>query len=967
MGNRVNYFIPYVRQGLTTLADHQQSSAGRLQFDVNVFLEGKDASGKQLERAVRQKVVLLGPGDILGVDSRTVSRVAPPPDTTSFEASLTPFIEFHEPDFLWRFSTRQAADGKNWLPWLTLIILKRRMGAEEGEFVLLPKDKADLPSRIQVQPDAILPDLNESWRWAHVHMLDTQGIKHEHLKAEVARSSKNTVCRLMSPRRLEPETAYEAFLVPTFRLGVEVALGLTTETTDRKQLSWNTPADGAGQQLPYYYRWSFQTGTKGDFEYLVRKLQPRKLRDLGIRKIDCRTPGFGIEPEVPEMDMEAALRSLDVAVQDWGMDDKQTDGPNATQRELADLLNSSEQGDVLRVTPPVYGEWYAEQSNAEKKLLPEQQHWLEEINLDFRHRAAAGLGVQFVKENQEKLMQAAWTQLNKVQEVNRRLNLGRFGRAVSKSLHRRMEKMNPDHLWKLALPVQDKMLFPVEEQQVRARGVSNSNLTIGAHLRASEVTNKLAQVKVKKYLPKKSSTAEVGDDSGGAGSTFFTPVTANQLVSQAFQVAGTTRKTPQLNSIPFQIEDKNETSSELFNTLGAKMKTALDPTETIQVRLANRIRRIRTWEKHRQYNEQLPPKTKSRSDQESESELDPLRPVLWYPEFHRPMYHFLRDLSQEYILSGVEHIPPDTVGLLAANRRFIEAYMLGLNHEFASELRWREFPTDLRGSYFRSFWDTSIYSVDEKEEEEFWEESQDGIRLLAHIRREFGTHYDREMIVDAYTAGEPSETQKLVAAIYEEAVEKWLLSRDEDKDIAEIANWEKNSRLGEHPAPGTWTNKKKNTDALVLVVRGELLQKFGNTLIYLVNRKADDTTQPDLSLNAVRKFPIFEGALPPDMIFIGFPITTKEVGDYFLIFEERITDLRFGLDIDAEGNGENDLSWLHFEDLQAGDYLNDRRPANELANRWDNAAFIGKVMYQKQVRVAIELARMVPDRLFKDV
>ena len=57
--------------------------------------------------------------------------------------------------------------------------------------------------------------------------------------------------------------------------------------------------------------------------------------------------------------------------------------------------------------------------------------WLEELNLDFRHRAAAGLGVQFVKENQENLMKSAWEQLSKVKKVNQELNLGRFGREVS--------------------------------------------------------------------------------------------------------------------------------------------------------------------------------------------------------------------------------------------------------------------------------------------------------------------------------------------------------------------------------------------------------------------------------------------------------------------------------------------------------------------------------------------------------
>ena len=31
--------------------------------------------------------------------------------------------------------------------------------------------------------------------------------------------------------------------------------------------------------------------------------------------------------------------------------------------------------------------------------------------------------------------------------------------------------------------------------------------------------------------------------------------------------------------------------------------------------------------------------------------------------------------------------------------------MVGLNHEFARELLWREYPTDQRGSTFRQFWD----------------------------------------------------------------------------------------------------------------------------------------------------------------------------------------------------------------------------------------------------------------------
>src|SRR5690606_38391302 len=34
-----------------------------------------------------------------------------------------------------------------------------------------------------------------------------------------------------------------------------------------------------------------------------------------------------------------------------------------------------------------------------------------------------------------------------------------------------------------------------------------------------------------------------------------------------------------------------------------------------------------------------------------------------------------------------------------------ESYLVGLNDEMSRELLWREFPTDLRGTYFRQFWD----------------------------------------------------------------------------------------------------------------------------------------------------------------------------------------------------------------------------------------------------------------------
>ena len=79
--------------------------------------------------------------------------------------------------------------------------------------------------------------------------------------------------------------------------------------------------------------------------------------------------------------------------------------------------------------------------------------------------------------------------------------------------------------------------------------------------------------------------------------------------------------------------------------------------------------------------------------------------VMAHPIFTQPMYRPLRDISSEFLVPNLDLIPNNTISLMETNQRFIETYMVGLNHEMACELLWREFPTDQRGSYFRQFWD----------------------------------------------------------------------------------------------------------------------------------------------------------------------------------------------------------------------------------------------------------------------
>ena len=88
-----------------------------------------------------------------------------------------------------------------------------------------------------------------------------------------------------------------------------------------------------------------------------------------------------------------------------------------------------------------------------------------------------------------------------------------------------------------------------------------------------------------------------------------------------------------------------------------------------------------------------------------------------YPVFDMPMYAPLRDLSDELLIPNVNLIENNSITLLETNQKFIEAYMVGLNHEFARELLWREYPTDQRGSYFRQFWDVSSFFAGAVEDE----------------------------------------------------------------------------------------------------------------------------------------------------------------------------------------------------------------------------------------------------------
>ena len=147
-------------------------------------------------------------------------------------------------------------------------------------------------------------------------------------------------------------------------------------------------------------------------------------------------------------------------------------------------------------------------------------------------------------------------------------------------------------------------------------------------------------------------------------------------------------------------------------------------------------------------------------------------PVMAHPVFSEPMYKPLRDLSSELFIPNLSLIPNNTLTLLETNHRFIEAYMVGLNHEMARELLWREYPTDQRGSYFRQFWDVSdVLKRDPGKDAETAEEELRDIKPLHTWGRHsaLGTHENR----DLPTGAEPDESRRVVLVIRGDLLKKY--------------------------------------------------------------------------------------------------------------------------------------------------------------------------------------------------
>lgn len=508
-------FLPWYRRGIAntiTAADKDTSAGPRASTHVELQLSGAPvAGGEALTHKVEQDIALYGPGDLVGIDERAILRTEPRNWITNFESNYLAAVDFYDEDFLWRY-TPAAPDGAHLRlrPWLSLVVLA------EGEF----EDGRDMTGRplpyVTVSDQSLFPPADDLWAWAHVHLNQSvAGAPGEvvskdpalvagRAEAILAQDPDAGYARLLSPRRLADDTAYHAFLVPTFETGRLAGIGKDPADAPFATASaWADYPAGAekprqqGSEYPYYFRWYFRTGGHGDFLYLVRLLKPKPVDPrVGVRDMDVHEPGSSIPGipdlkgilrlggalQVPEEDLDKAQKEERQRFEDWDHP-----FPHAFQRGLAAFVNLpdayaaqkaaaanaktklgaevEENPDPL-ITAPLYGQWHS----LTKRLLAERdgstvanpQGWPQRLNLDPRFRVPAGVGAEVVESNAEQYMNYAWQQIGDVLEANDLIRRFHLATEVSSRWYdfhlMPLAAVQPERTLALTAPVQSKIL-----------------------------------------------------------------------------------------------------------------------------------------------------------------------------------------------------------------------------------------------------------------------------------------------------------------------------------------------------------------------------------------------------------------------------------------------------------------------------------------------------------------------------
>ena len=440
--------VPWVRRGLGSLVTGAATS-GSPALPVTLTVNGSAIAAP----AVR----LIGPGDVSGIDARAVTRTDPRDATDACEPNYLATVEFAAPDFPW-MCTPGGPNGTRMQPWICLVVVQDGPGAtlsaaNGGTSIL----RLDAP----LVPKNELPDLTTIDTWAHAQVIGS-GLSGTQVAAAFDGDPSMTCSRLISPRKLAPDTAYLACVVPTYHAGVNAGLGLAVDPADIAP-AWDANV-AAPFLLPSYYAFRFRTGPAGDFPSLARKIVPVVATPAsGTREVDMSAPGFGAAASAGlVLGVEGALKVPGATTAVWPAG---TQAPY--QASLRAALEPPPAADPV-VAPPTYGS-----TQAGEVLPPAGQPpvWMSDLNLDPRSRAVAGAGTQVVQGAREALAGAAWEQAGEIERANALLARAQLARAVTSSMAtRHLDTASDGSFLQMTAPLHARVTLTLGGAKTTLRG-----------------------------------------------------------------------------------------------------------------------------------------------------------------------------------------------------------------------------------------------------------------------------------------------------------------------------------------------------------------------------------------------------------------------------------------------------------------------------------------------------------------
>lgn len=954
-------FLPWVRQHAAAAigATDGQSVDARFITEVSASAKALDANDIVIDTAQQPaaiKLRWLGPGDVTGIDAREVIRTEPANGTSEFEPNYFPHVEFDRPDFPWLFTPFKSSPSQKerLRPWICLIVVAKRPGIE------LKTDAArPLPVLSIDRPEQELPNLRESWAWAHASIARAQGVD-EPIDAVLTEKPERNLSRLICGRRLQPKTSYYACVVPTFDVGRRTGLGEALPELDKDgkvelKPAWPEASEVSSVPilLPVYYQWEFTTGVAGDFEALVNRLQRRKLDPLSIGtfEVDVSQAGYGL----PDVGMRRAEGALCVSVPPIEAI------PVEFSKRMGQLVDDTGGQASLGVAPPLYGCWHAGQ----RQLAPDRQPassppaWLATLNLEPRYRLAAGIGARVIQQNQEQLMAAAWNQVADIRRANQLLRQAQLAREASSRIYlRHFAGMSAESMLAITRPVHTRVRnaltgltihaelakSPIKasvlstqfRRLTRARGpvarrIARLQPAVGTAAMGAWTARLIQQTNMKGkdlFAPKWGIPAGMVSPDGPrtlAGAANVINPTVARYPSGAALSANFDNVSSMLKANPTSIDlalSKLPSTDDL-RRLAVDMKAQQtrmirDVVAPLQPKPSDLAAMKSLLVGSLKPEANLSARVKSRiafAGASPSQQDDDLETIMVAPHFPQAMHKHLAAEAPNFLLPGLENVPNNVVSGLETNQAFVEAFMVGLNHEMSRELLWREYPTDQRGTYFRYFWKNG----------------------------------------DAES--------------------------DVPPDIDDLHRWK--NRLGHHTLDASAGLHS------VLLIRGDLMVRYPSATVYAAVATWNGTVREPAVLPAAadtdpaalsqcERYPLFHGGLPPDVGFYGFDLAPDVMRGsdspsdgkpgWFFVVQQQPTEPRFGLN---ETNPElptgdwGDISWLdvHLDSAQYVRVAPGYPKPTKATLVWDEtitSAALAVITLQNPFRIAIHASDLLP-------